>query len=234
LRGARIGVVRKYFGFSDLVDALMEPLLDLLKKQGATLLDPASIESIGKFGDAEFTVLLYELKADLNAYLARLGPDAPIHTLKDAIDFNERNREKEMPYFGQDTFVKAQEKGALTDKEYLDALEKCGQLARKEGTDAVMDKLKLDALVAPTGGPAWLTDLINGDNSGGGSSSLAAVAGYPSITVPAGFLFGLPVGVSFFGRAWSEPTLIKLAYSFEQASKVRKPPGFLPSIGLKS
>ena len=234
LRGARIGVVRKYFGFSDLVDALMEPLLDLLKKQGATLLDPASIESIGKFGDAEFTVLLYELKADLNAYLARLGPNAPIHTLKDAIDFNERNREKEMPYFGQDTFVKAQEKGPLTDKEYLEALEKCGQLARKEGTDAVMDKLKLDALVAPTGGPAWLTDLINGDNSGGGSSSLAAVAGYPSITVPAGFLFGLPVGISFFGRAWSEPTLIKLAYSFEQASKVRKPPSFFPSIGLKS
>jgi len=212
----------------------METLLDLLKKQGATLLDPASIESIGKFGDAEFTVLLYELKADLNAYLARLGPNAPIHTLKDAIDFNERNREKEMPYFGQDTFVKAQEKGPLTDKEYLEALEKCGQLARKEGTDAVMDKLKLDALVAPTGGPAWLTDLINGDNSGGGSSSLAAVAGYPSITVPAGFLFGLPVGISFFGRAWSEPTLIKLAYSFEQASKVRKPPSFLPSIGLKS
>lgn len=232
LRGARIGVVRKYFGFSDLVDALMEPALDLLKKQGATLVDPAEIDSIGKFGDAEFTVLLYELKADLNAYLGRLGPDAPIHTLQDAIDFNVRNREKEMPYFGQDTFIKAQEKGPLTDKEYLEALEKCGRLARKDGIDAVMDKLKLDALVAPTGGPAWLTDLINGDNSGGGSSSLAAVAGYPSVTVPAGFLFGLPVGVSFFGRAWSEPTLIKLAYSFEQASNVRKPPSFLPTIGL--
>lgn len=233
LRGARIGVVRKYFGFSDLVDALMEPVLDLLKKQGATLVDPADIDSIGKFGDAEFTVLLYELKADLNAYLARLGPSAPVRTLKDAIDFNDRNREKEMPYFGQDTFLKAQAKGPLTDKEYVEALEKCGQLARKEGIDAVMDKLKLDALVAPTGGPAWLTDLINGDNSGGGSSSLAAVAGYPSISVPAGFLFGLPVGVSFFGRAWSEPTLIKFAYAFEQASNVRKPPSFLPSVGLK-
>lgn len=169
----------------------------------------------------------------MNAYLARLGSNAPVHTLKEIIDFNDRNREKEMPYFGQDTFVKAQAKGPLSDKEYVEALEKCGQLARKEGIDAVVDKLKLDALVAPTGGPAWITDLLNGDNGAGGSSSLAAVAGYPSITVPTGFIFGLPVGLSFFGRAWSEPTLIKLAYSFEQASNTRKAPSFLPSVGLK-
>lgn len=233
LRGARVGVVRKYFGFSDLVDAMMEPVLDLLRKQGATLVDPTDIDSMGKFGDFEFTVMLYEFKAGLNAYLTRLGANAPVHNLQEVIDFNDRNREKEMPYFGQDAFTKAEAKGPLTEKEYVEALEKCAQLARKEGIDAVMDKLKLDALVAPTGGPAWVTDLLNGDNGGGGSSSLAAVAGYPSISVPAGFLFGLPVGVSFFGRAWSEPTLIKLAYSFEQASNVRKSPGFLPSVGPK-
>jgi amidase len=233
LRGARIGVVRKYFGFSDLVDLLMEPVLDLLKKQGAALVDPVEIDSMGKFGDFEFTVLLYEFKADLNAYLARLGPSAPVHNLKEVIDFNDHNREKEMPYFGQDTFIKAEAKGPLTDKEYIEAIEKCARLTRNEGIDAVMDKLKLDALIAPTGGPAWITDLLNGDNGAGGSSSLAAVAGYPSITLPAGFLFGLPVGISFFGRAWSEPTLIKLAYSFEQVSNVRKAPSFLPSVGLK-
>ena len=233
LRGARLGVVRKYFGFSDPVDALMVSVLELLKKQGATLADPAEIDSMGKFGDFEFTVLLYEFKAGLNAYLARPGSNAPVHTLKEIIDFNDRNRELEMPYFGQDTFIKAQAKGPLSEKEYVEALEKCGRLTRKEGIDAVMDKLKLDAFVAPTGGPAWITDLLNGDNGAGGSSSLAAVAGYPSITVPAGFIFGLPVGLSFFGRAWSEPTLIKLAYSFEQASNVRKAPSFLPSVGLK-
>jgi amidase len=230
LSGARIGVVRKYFGFSDSVDALMEESLELLKHQGATLVDPAVIDTLGKFGESEFTIFLYELKADLNAYLARLGPSAPVHTLRDIIDFNDRNREKEMPYFGQDVFLKSQEKGALTEKEYLDAVENCRKLTRKEGIDAVMDKFKLDALVAPTGGPAWITDLVCDDNPGGGSSSAAAVAGYPSISLPAGFIFGLPVGISFFGRAWSETTLIKLAYSFEQASKARKPPRFLPTI----
>jgi amidase len=235
LRGARIGVVRKYFGFSDTVDALMETALDVLKKQGAVLVDPADIETIGKTGDNELLVLLYELKADMNAYLAKLGPNAPMKTLKDLIDFNERNREKEMPYFGQDMFLKAEAKGPLTSKEYVDALETNLRLARKEGIDAVMDKYKLDALVAPTGGPAWVTDLVNGDNAAGQSSSGAAVAGYPSVTVPAGFAFGaLPVGISFFGRAWSEGTLIKLAYPFEQATKVRKAPKFLPTVDLKA
>jgi amidase len=235
LRGARIGVVRKYFGFSDTVDALMETALDAMKKQGAVLVDPADIETIGKTGDNETLVLLYELKADMNAYLAKLGPNAPMKSLKDLINFNERNHEKEMPYFGQDMFVKAEAKGPLTTKEYVDALEANLRMARKEGIDAVMDKHNLDALVAPTGGPAWLTDLVNGDNAAGQSSSGAAVAGYPSVTVPAGFAFGaLPVGISFFGRAWSEGVLIKLAYSFEQATKIRKAPKFLPTVELKS
>jgi len=231
LKGARIGVARKYFGFSDAVDALMEESLTAMKKLGATLIDPADLETFGKFDDSELLVFLYELKADLNAYLARLGPAASVHTLKDVIDFNERNRQKEMPYFGQDLFLKAQAKGALTEKEYLDALARNHQLARVEGIDALTSRFQLDAIVAPTGGPAWLTDLVNGDHVAGGSSNAAAVAGYPNINVTAGFISGLPVGISFFGRAWSEPTLIKLAYSFEHSTKARQAPRFLPSAG---
>ena len=231
LKGARIGVARKYFGFSDAVDALMEQALDLMKKEGATLVDPADIPTFGKFDDTELLVFMYELKADLNAYLARLGPGAPVRTLQDIIAFNERNRQKEMPYFGQDLFVKAEAKGPLTEKEYVDALARNHQLARTEGIDALMDKYQLDAIVAPTGGPAWLTDLVNGDHVAGGSSNAAAVAGYPNINVTAGSLSGLPVGISFFGRAWSEPELIKLAFSFEQASKARQAPKFLASVG---
>jgi amidase len=231
LKGARIGVARKYFGFNDAVDALMEQSLDVMKKQGATLVDPADIETFGKFDDTELLVMMYELKADLNAYLARLGPDAPVRSLKDVIDFNDRNRQKEMPWFGQDLFLKAEMKGPLTDKEYVDALAKNHQLARTEGIDALMAKHNLDAIVAPTGGPAWITDLVNGDHATGGSSNAAAVAGYPNINVTAGFIFGLPVGISFFGRAWSEPVLIKLAYSFEQAKKARQKPKFLTSVG---
>jgi amidase len=230
--GARIGVVRKYFGFNEAVDALMEQAIEVLKKNGAIIVDPADIETIGKTGDNETTVLLYELKADLNAYLARLGPKAPVKTLLEVIEFNDRNREKEMPYFGQDMFLKAQAKGGLETKEYLDALHNNWRLARQEGIDATMDKFKLDALVAPTGGPAWVTDLVNGDNAAGQTSSAAAVACYPSVSVPMGQVLGLPVGISFFGRAWSEPTLISLAYGFEQATKVRKAPKFLSTANL--
>ena len=230
LRGARIGVARKYFGFHDAVDALMEQSLDAMKKQGATLVDPADIETLGKFDESELLVFMYELKSDLNTYLARLGPSAPVRTLKEIIDFNERNRQKEMPYFGQDLFLKAEGKGPLTEKAYLDALQKNHQLARTEGIDALMDKYHLDAIVAPTGGPAWITDLINGDHVAGGSSNAAAVAGYPNINVTAGFISGLPVGISFFGRAWSEPTLIRLAYAFEQTTKARQAPRFLSSV----
>jgi amidase len=229
LRGARIGVARKYFGFSDSVDDLMNNVLEEMKRQGAVLVDPADLESHGKFDDTEFTVLLYELKADLNAYLAG-RPDAAVHSLKDIIQFNERTKEKEMPYFAQDIFIKAEAKGPLSSKEYLDALEANHRLSRAEGIDGVMDKFHLDAILAPTGGPAWLTDLVNGDHSGGGSSNAAAVAGYPDITVPAGFIAGLPVGVSFFGRAWSEPVLLKIAYGFEQTIRARKPPRFLSTV----
>jgi amidase len=229
LKGARIGVGRKFFGFSEAVDKLMEQALEVMKNEGAILVDPADLATRGKFGDSESTVFEYELKADLNAYLARLGLSAPVKTLEDIIEFNEKNRHKEMPYFGQDFFIKSEQKGPLTEKEYVDAVAKCRQLARDEGIDALMDKNNLDAIVGPTGGPAWLTDLINGDHFGGGSSSAAAVAGYPNINVVAGCIFGLPVGISFFGRAWSEPTLIKIAYAFEQATKARKAPQFLPS-----
>ena len=233
LRGARIGVVRKTFGFNAAVDALIGRALEQLKAQGAVLVDPADIETRGKFDDSETTVFMYELKADLNAYLARLGPRAPVHSLQEIIEFNENHREQEMRYFGQELFLKSQLKGPLTSQEYLDALKKNHQLARTEGIDAVMDKHKLDALVAPTGGPAWLTDLVAGDHFGGGSSSFAAVAGYPNINVPAGEVFDLPVGISFFGRAWSEPVLIRIAYAYEQASKLRKAPQFVPTLGPK-
>jgi amidase len=231
LKGARLGVVRKYFGFNDAVDKLMNTLLDEMKRAGAEIIDPADIPTIGKFDDSELTVLLYELKADLAAYLVRRG-GASVKSLKDVIDFNEHNRDREMPYFGQDTFLKSEQKGPLSTKEYVDALALNHQLSRAEGIDFVVDKFKLDALVAPTGSPAWLTDLINGDHATGGSSGAAAVAGYPNINVTAGFLWGLPVGISFFGRAWSEPTLLKIAYSFEQLTKARQKPRFLPTIDV--
>lgn len=232
LRGARIGVHRKGFGFNDAVDKVMNDSLDIMKKRGAVIVDPADIPTQGKFDDSELEVLLYEFKADLNSYLASLGARAPVKSLKEIIDFNEQYRDREMPFFGQDLFIKAQSKGPLTDKAYRDALAKNRRLSRKEGIDAVMDKHRLDALVAPTGGPAWPTDWLNGDHFTGGYSTASAVAGYPHITVPAGYVFGLPVGISFFGRAWSEPTLIKFAYAFEQATKVRRAPQYLTTVKL--
>ncbi len=230
LRGARIGIARGYFGFSARVDAIMEEVIAVLKSGGAEIVDPADIPTAGKFDAGELDVLLYELKADLNAYLAGLGPNAPVKTLADLIAFNEEHKDVEMPYFGQELFIEAEKKGPLTDKAYLKALTSGHTLSREKGIDALVKKHRLDAILAPTGGPAWTIDLVNGDHFSGGSSSAAAVAGYPDITVPAGFIFGLPVGVSFFGQAWSEPALFRIAYAYEQASKVRKPPRFLTSV----
>jgi amidase len=232
LRGARLGLARKHFGFNDRVDKLMNDAIAEMKKLGAIIIDPADIPTAGKFDDSELDVLLYEFKADLNGYLGRRGSATQIRSLKDVIEFNEKNRDREMPFFGQDLFIKAQAKGPLTSRAYLAALRKNHLLTRGQGIDFIMNKHRLDALVAPTGGPAWPTDLINGDHFTGGYSSASAVAGYPHITVPAGYVFGLPVGISFFAGAWSEPKLFRFAYAFEQATKARRPPQFLPTANL--
>jgi amidase len=232
LRGARIGVARtKLFGYSPATDRVIETALAVLRAGGAELIDPADIPHVGEYDNSEFTVLLYEFKADLEAYLATLGPRAP-RTLAALIAFNESQREREMPFFGQEIFVAAQEKGPLTDTAYLDALAQNHRLSRAEGIDAVMDQHRLDAIVAPTGNPAWPIDLVNGDHFLGSCTTPPAVAGYPHVTVPAGDVHGLPVGLSFIGRAWSEETLIKLAFAYEQATQHRRPPAFRPTVAL--
>ncbi len=231
LTGARIGVARKrYFGYSPMTDTVIEQAIADMKAQGATIIDPADIPTAARLDDCEFEILLYEFKADLNKYLASRGASAAIHSLKDLIAFNIREREREMPYFEQEIFVRAEKKGTLSSPAYRKALTTCRTRSRTLGVDAVMTKLRLDAIVAPTGSPAWSTDLINGDHFLGASSTPAAVAGYPSITVPAGFVRGLPVGVSFIGAAWSEAKLITLAYAYEQATKHRKPPTFQQTV----
>jgi len=230
LSGTRIGVARAYAGFHEEVDGLFEDALAAMRSEGAEIIDPANPGSIRDMGAPEWEVLLYEFKADLNAYLSQLGPEAPVRSLQEIIEFNERESARQMPWFGQEILLLAQEKGPLTEKPYLEALATARSLAGEKGIDEIMNRYRLDALVAPTGGPAWVTDLVNGDHFAGSSSEPAAIAGYPNITVPGGFVHGLPVGLSFFGRAWSEPTLLRIAYAFEQATRARQAPDFLPSL----
>lgn len=230
LRGARIGVARKrLWGYSPHADAAAAEAIELMKKAGAEIVDPADLPA-DDFDRDELEVLLYELKADLNAYLESLGKAAPVKSLAEVIHFNEKNKDREMPFFGQELFLAAQEKGPLTDQKYLDALAHGKKRAGAEGIDAVMAEHKLDALVAPSVSPAYPIDWVNGDHFLGASSSPAAIAGYPNITVPCGFSFGLPLGISFFGRAFSEPVLLRLAYAYEQASRARRPPQFRPTV----
>ena len=229
LRGLRIGVVRQAFGFDARVDTIMEQALLTLSGGGASLVDPVKMPTWGKAGDDEYEVLLYEFKADLNAYLARRGHPLA-RTLDDVIRYNEGNAEREMPWFGQEIFLEANAKGPLSEKAYVDARANCVRLTRDEGIDVALKQHRLDLLVAPTGGPAWVTDLVNGDHFSGGSSSMPAIAGYPAVTVPAGMVHGLPVGISFFGAAWSEPVLVKAAYAFEQASRARRVPAFQATV----
>jgi amidase len=232
LRGARLGVARNLAGFHPDTDRRLEDALAELKRRGAEVIDTADVPNVKELGEPELEVLLYEFKAGLDAYLGALGAKAPIRSLADAIAFNERNKDREMPYFGQELFLKAQEKGPLTTPAYREALERCRRLSRAEGLDAVMDEHRLDALVAPTGAPAWVIDPVSGDHYVGGNSTPAAVSGYPSISVPMGFVFGLPVGLSFIGRAWSEPVLVRLAHAFEQATRHRRPPRYLATAAL--
>ena len=234
LKGARIGVARSLFGTDPRVLALMESCLDAMKKAGARLVD-VELKSSNEFGKSELEVLFFEYKAGLNAYLKR-SPQAKVRSLAEIIRFNDENRARVMQYFGQERMEEAQTKGPLTNKRYLAALEKNQRLSRAEGIDAVMKKHRVKAIVLPSGGPAWLIDMINGDGERSwdmDSTSYAAVAGYPHITVPAGTIWGLPVGISFMARAWQEPTLIALAFAFEKLTKARKDPQFLPSVAMK-
>ena len=234
LKGVRIGVARNMAGSNPRVLKIFEHCIEVMKQLGAVIVDPADVRNFDKFEQTELEVLHYEFKADLNKYLKALENHVTVHSMEDVIKFNEENRDRVMPYFGQEHMLTAQEKGSLSEKRYKDALAKNLRLTRRDGIDAAFRKHKLDAIVVPSGGPAWMIDLANGDaiNWDMESTSPPAVAGYPHITVPAGFVFGLPVGISFFAKAWQEAELIKYAYAFEQATQYRRQPRYLPTANL--
>jgi amidase len=231
LRGARLGVARQFFpAAGGLADSAYKGAIESLKAAGATLIEVPKLGDLDKIGNANYEVMLFEFKAGLNAYLAGIDSKIPHRALADLIAFNQKNLSTELHWFGQEIFQNAQEKGPLTEKAYLDAIAKCHEFSRAKGIDAVMDEHMLDALIAPSGGPAAVSDLIYGSRGVGGSSTPAAVAGYPNITVPAGDVLGLPVGLAFFGRAWSEGMLLRLAHAFEQQTHARKIPGYVATI----
>jgi amidase len=235
LRGARLGVWRASAEVDPRVKRLFEEALAEIKRRGAVLVDPVASKAIQRIDEAELEVLLFEFKTDVEAYLRSLGPSATVRSLADLIAFNEAHRDQEMPWFGQELFERAQAKGPLTSPVYRKALATCRRLARRDGLDALLAQHHLDAVVAPTGGPAWLTDPVSGDHDTGISfSTPAAVAGYPHVTVPMGLVCGLPVGLSFVGPAWSEPLLLRLAYAFEQATRARRAPRYRPTVELSA
>jgi amidase len=230
LKGMRVGVARNYFGFDSRVDSLMEDAIRVMRERGAVIVDNANVPNAEKYGREEFEVLLHEFKAGLNAYLGALPATAPVHSLAELILWNERNDDRELHWFGQETFLQAQKRGPLSSAVYKRARETCVRLSRREGIDAVLKRTRCDVLVGPTGGPAWMIDLITGDHFGGGVSTAPAVAGYPHLTVPAGRVAGLPVGISFFGGAWSEAQLLRAGFAYEQATAHRRRPAFLPTV----
>ncbi len=230
LRGMRIGVARNYFGFDTRVDRLMEDAIRLMRDRGATIIDNANVPNADKYGSQEFEVLLHEFKAGLNAYLGALPATAPIHSLAELILWNEKNQDTELQWFGQELLTQAQKRGPLSSQVYRRARETCVRLSRREGIDAVLKRTRCDVLVGPTGGPAWVIDLVNGDHFGGGVSTAPAVSGYPHLTVPAGRVAGLPVGISFFGPAWSEPQLFRAGFAYEQATLHRVRPVFAATV----
>jgi amidase len=230
LRGARLGIARKFFESNAPLNAFLNGCVDALKKAGAEVIDPADLATHGQMDAPEQEVLFYEFKDGINRYLTRLPSGSPARTLKELIAYNEKNRDREMPFFAQELFIQAEAKGPLSDAAYVKARADCVRLSRQDGIDSLLAKYKLDAIVTLTSGPAWFTDHINGDRDTGGCTTPAAVAGYPHITVPAGFYSGLPIGLSFFSTAWSEPTLFKLAFAWEQQMNARRKPAFAASV----